>query len=88
MSRHHWYIVSRSRISPKVIKISELKWNQIARPDVRRRAARAPVKGQGLGSTIWYGCAWWAIRCFLVGRGSGVRRRRRLGLLPLQSLEV
>lgn len=30
----------------------ELKWNQIAKPDVSRRAAIAPVRGHGLGSTI------------------------------------
>lgn len=41
-----------------------------------KRAATAPVSGQGLGSTIWKACAWWAIRCFLVGRGS-IRERRR-----------
>lgn len=41
----------------------------MARPDVISRAATAPVKGQGLGSTMWYACAWWAIRRFLVGRG-------------------
>jgi len=41
-------------ISPRVMGAMELKWNQIARPDVRRRAAIAPVRGQGLGSTIWY----------------------------------
>lgn len=57
MSRHHWYMVSRRRIRPRVIRISELKWNQIASPDVRRRAATAPVRGHGLGSTMWYACA-------------------------------
>ena len=54
MSRHHWYIVRVVRNSPRVIKIIELKWNQMAKPDVRSRAATAPVRGQGLGSTIWY----------------------------------
>ncbi len=47
----------------------EWKWNQIARPDVISRAATAPVRGQGLGSTMWYACAWWAIKRFLVGKG-------------------
>jgi len=42
------------RTSPIVIKIMELKWNQMARPDVRSKAAIAPVRGQGLGSTMWY----------------------------------
>lgn len=40
----------------------------MARPDVIRRAAVAPVKGQGLGSTMWYACAWWVIKYFLVSR--------------------
>lgn len=53
MSRHHWTMVRDVRISPNVIRVTELKWNQTARPDVRRRAAIAPVRGQGLGSTIW-----------------------------------
>ena len=37
---------------PRVISTMELKWNQIARPDVISRAATAPVRGHGLGSTI------------------------------------
>lgn len=51
-------------------------------PEAVRRAAAAPKIGQGLGSTMWNECAWWVIRfkCFLVGRGSVVVRRRRLGL--------
>lgn len=57
MSRHHWYIVKRRRAIPRVIRIVELKWNHIARPDVISRAAIAPVRGQGLGSTMWYACA-------------------------------
>lgn len=52
MSRHHWYMVRRRRVSPIVISTVELKWNQTASPDVIRRAATAPVKGQGLGSTM------------------------------------
>ena len=54
ISRHHWYIVRVVRSSPRVIRIMELKWNQMARPDVKSRAAIAPVRGQGLGSTMWY----------------------------------
>lgn len=41
----------------------------MARPEVIRRAATAPVRGHGLGSTMWYACAWWAIIRFLVGTG-------------------
>lgn len=65
----------------------EWKWNQIARPDVISRAATAPVRGQGLGSTIWYACAWWAIKRFLVGRGLVGVRIHRLELLQLLLLE-
>lgn len=56
-------------------------------PEVVRRAAAAPKMGQGLGSTMWYECAWWAIKCFLVSRGLVGERRRKLGLwllLPLR----
>ena len=67
ISRHHWNIVRAVRRSPSVITIVELKWNQTARPDVRSRAATAPVRGQGLGSTMWYACTWWAIRYFCKG---------------------
>lgn len=41
-------LASRPRVSNNV----ELKWNHITRPDVRRRADRAPVSGQGLGLTM------------------------------------
>lgn len=84
MSRHHWNIVRRRRAKPRVINVVEWKWNQIARPDVISRAATAPVRGQGLGSTMWYACAWWAIKRFLVGRGLEEGRRRRLELLRRQ----
>lgn len=52
----------------------------MANPEVVRRAAAAPEIGQGLGSTMWKGCAWWAIRCFLVSIGSVGGRKRMLGL--------
>ncbi len=57
ISRHHWYIVSNRRAVPRAISVVEWKWNQIARPDVISRAATAPVRGHGLGSTMWYACA-------------------------------
>lgn len=71
---------------PKVIKVTELKWNQMARPEVIKSAATAPVRGQGLGSTMWYACAWWAIKRFLVGRGLLEEQKRMLELLQLQLL--
>lgn len=46
-----------------------LKWNHITKPDVKRRADKAPVSGQGLGLTIWYACVWWVIRCCHVNTG-------------------
>lgn len=68
--------MSRSRTRPSVRRIVELKWNQIANPDVIKRAAIAPVRGHGLGSTMWYACAWWVMclnvrcfKCFLVSIG-------------------
>lgn len=52
ISRHHWYMVSILANRPMVNSSEELKWNHITRPDVRRRADKAPVRGQGLGLTI------------------------------------
>lgn len=77
-SRHHWYIVRRVKISPSVIRVIEWKWNQIAVPEVSSRAPTAPVSGQGLGSTMWNACAWWAIRRFLVGKGLKEEQRHML----------
>lgn len=57
----------RRRINPIVIRVVFWKWNHIAVPDVINRAAIAPVRGHGLGSTMWYACAWCAIIRFLVG---------------------
>lgn len=87
MSRHHWYIVKRVRINPSVIRVIEWKWNQIAVPEVSSRAPTAPVSGQGLGSTMWNACAWWAIRRFLAGKGLGEARKHMLESLLLQLLE-
>lgn len=53
----------------------------MASPEVIKSAATAPVRGQGLGSTMWYACAWWAIKRFLVDTGSLAVQRRRLELL-------
>ena len=53
MSRHHWYIVRKFVVSPRSSSFVELKWNHIVRPDVISRADRAPVRGQGLGFTMW-----------------------------------
>lgn len=45
-------MVSSISANPSVMRIVEWKWNQIAKPDVISRAATAPVRGHGLGSTI------------------------------------
>lgn len=39
-------------VRPSRSKYIELKWNHIIRPDVIRRAERAPVSGHGLGLTM------------------------------------
>lgn len=52
ISRHHWYIVRELVTRPSKRSGVELKWNHMTRPDVRRRADRAPVSGQGLGLTM------------------------------------
>lgn len=44
--------VSVRRTRPKTIREIELKWNHIAKPEVKRRAPIAPVSGHGLGSTM------------------------------------
>lgn len=75
-------------MSPKINRTRELKWNQIARPDVKSKAATAPVSGQGLGFTMWYACAWWAIRRSLGGRGLEEVRIHRPELLLRPLLEV
>lgn len=52
ISRHHCCIVRSIIIKPRYIRFVLLKWNHAARPDVSKRAAIAPVKGHGLGSTM------------------------------------
>lgn len=52
MSRHHWYMVRKLVVKPKISNRGELKWNHMIRPDVINRADRAPVRGQGLGFTM------------------------------------
>lgn len=69
ISRHHWYIVSRVISKPNESKIIDLKWNHITRPEVSRRAEKAPVRGHGLGLTMWKECVWWVIRCYRVDIG-------------------
>lgn len=40
-------------VKPSIIRVVELKWIHIIKPDVINRADRAPVRGQGLGFTMW-----------------------------------
>lgn len=56
-------------VKPRISNREELKWNHMIRPDVIRRADRAPVRGQGLGFTMWYACVWWVIMCCRVSIG-------------------
>lgn len=51
-SRHHWYIVSMLVSRPSMSRVVEWKWNHMAKPEVIRRAERAPVRGHGLGFTM------------------------------------
>ena len=80
ISRHHWIAVRSIRNNPKFSSIIRFIWNHIARPEVIIRAAIAPVRGQGLGSTMWYVCAWWVITCFLEGIGLLGAQIHMLGL--------
>lgn len=41
----------------------------MTRPEVNSRAEKAPVRGHGLGFTIWKAWVWWVIRYCRVGRG-------------------
>ena len=82
MSRHHWNMTRAVVSKPMIRRYGVREWNHIVRPEVVRRAAAAPRMGHGLGSTMWYECAWCAIgvRCFLEGTGLAVGQRRKLGL--------
>ena len=53
MSRHHWYIVNMFVVKPSINRAVELKWNHMIKLDVIKRADKAPVRGQGLGFTMW-----------------------------------
>lgn len=44
-------------------------WNHKASPEASSKEPAAPVRGQGLGSTMWYWCSWCVIMCFLVDKG-------------------
>jgi hypothetical protein len=45
-------MVSELASNPSAKRNVELKWNDIAKPDVIRKADSAPVSGQGLGLTM------------------------------------
>lgn len=48
ISRHHWYIVIKVIIFPKVNSVKSYWWNHWTRPVTVVIAPIAPVKGQGL----------------------------------------
>lgn len=58
-------------IRPSFKTVVVFVWNHRASPEAMSRDPRAPVKGQGLGSTMWYWWSWWVIRAmyFLVDKG-------------------
>lgn len=41
----------------------------MTKPEVSSKAEKAPVRGHGLGLTMWNACVWWVIRCYRVGIG-------------------
>lgn len=55
-SRHHWDIVNMITIKPNNIRKELILWIFPHNPVNKNNAPAAPVKGQGLASTIWYGC--------------------------------
>ena len=55
-SRHHWIIVKRINPNPTYIKLLSNLCIQAANPVTINSDPIAPVKGQGLKSTIWNGC--------------------------------
>ena len=55
-SRHHWTIVNKIRPRPTYMKLLSYLCIQAAKPVTRNREPTAPVKGQGLKSTMWNGC--------------------------------
>jgi hypothetical protein len=48
ISRHHWYMVSRVIVSPRVIREVLYWWNHLTSPDTMVIAPMAPVRGHGL----------------------------------------
>jgi hypothetical protein len=59
ISRHHWYIINKVRIIPKINKLILYKWNHLNKPDTIIIELTEPVKGQGLKSTKWNGWLEW-----------------------------
>ena len=55
-SRHHWIIVNKIKPRPTYMKLLSYLCIQAAKPVTINREPTAPVKGQGLKSTMWNGC--------------------------------
>ena len=55
-SRHHWIMVMSVIDAPIPIRYCSNLLIILAVPTNIRKAPKAPVTGQGLGSTIWNGC--------------------------------
>ena len=54
ISRHHWIIVSKTPVRPKISRSILNWWNHFTSPVVNIIALIDPVRGQGLMSTKWY----------------------------------
>lgn len=55
-SRHHWIIVNKIKPNPMYIKLLSYLCIHAANPVTKNNEPTAPVKGQGLKSTMWKGC--------------------------------
>jgi len=51
ISRHHWYIVNKTIIKPKIKHFTPKKWNHEPKPVTKIKAPKAPQNGQ-VGSQL------------------------------------
>ena len=51
ISRHHWTIVNKIIVTPKIAHLLPCPWNHEAVPTVKAKAPIDPVNGHGLSST-------------------------------------
>lgn len=61
------------RVRPKIVVSSLSPWNQQTKPKVVSKAPIAPVRGQGLRSTMWNGC--WCLKFLFIFMLGSLRDR-------------